>query len=192
MGATTSFTMERSLAADLGRDLSEDQPVRGWWLAVPGQPDELIYRVPDELRGDLPRARARGVSMSLACAAHGQRPSRGSLPTLQRRPARSAVAASAQIAQQQLVGGKGVWFRDNEGQPTNGAPYLVDGVESSRKHPRLRGRGLLHRALRVRVWRGRGTCGDGAAGRCGCALSAVCPGSSDPWDYLSGGFGGRS
>jgi hypothetical protein len=49
-------------------DLSEDQPVRGWWLAVPGQPDELIYRVPDELRGDLPRARARGVSMSLGLA----------------------------------------------------------------------------------------------------------------------------
>lgn len=51
-------------------DICDARPRCGWWLALPGEPDELIYRVPDELFGDLPRARARGVSMSLGLAQH--------------------------------------------------------------------------------------------------------------------------
>ena len=51
-------------------DVCETHPRRGWWLTIPGQSDELIYQVPDELLGDLPRARARGVSMSLGLAQH--------------------------------------------------------------------------------------------------------------------------
>jgi len=45
-------------------------PFRGWWLSIPGVEDELIYRVPEELYSDLPRARASGVSMSLGLAQH--------------------------------------------------------------------------------------------------------------------------
>jgi hypothetical protein len=51
-------------------DLCDAHPRRGWWLTVPGVPDELIYQVPAELFGDLPAARARGVSMSLGLAQH--------------------------------------------------------------------------------------------------------------------------
>jgi len=50
--------------------VSPRHPKVGWWLSVPGEPDELIYRVPKDLAGDLPRARARGVSMSLGLAQH--------------------------------------------------------------------------------------------------------------------------
>jgi hypothetical protein len=49
--------------------LSDKHPRRGWWLTVPGVPDELIYQVPGGL-GDLPAARAQGVSMSLGLAQH--------------------------------------------------------------------------------------------------------------------------
>ncbi len=45
-------------------------PFRGWWLSIPGVEDELIYRVPEQLYSDLPRARASGVSMSLTLAQH--------------------------------------------------------------------------------------------------------------------------
>jgi hypothetical protein len=51
-------------------DVCHEHPLRGWWLSIPGVRDELIYRVPDELFADLPRARARGVSMSLGLAQH--------------------------------------------------------------------------------------------------------------------------
>jgi hypothetical protein len=51
-------------------EICDARPWRGWWLAVPGEPDELICRVPDDLFGDLPAARARGVSMSLGLAQH--------------------------------------------------------------------------------------------------------------------------
>jgi hypothetical protein len=42
----------------------------GWWLTVPGQPDELIARVPSEFSADLARARQRSVSMSRGLAQH--------------------------------------------------------------------------------------------------------------------------
>lgn len=51
-------------------DVCSEHPSRGWWLAVPGVKDKLIYRVPDELLCDLPRARERGTSMSLGLAQH--------------------------------------------------------------------------------------------------------------------------
>lgn len=51
-------------------DVCTEHPIRGWWLSTPGTADELIYRVPDELLADLPRARAGGVSMSLGIARH--------------------------------------------------------------------------------------------------------------------------
>jgi hypothetical protein len=51
-------------------DVCHEHPRRGWWLTIPGQPNKLIYRVPEELYGDLPTARARGVSMSLGLAQH--------------------------------------------------------------------------------------------------------------------------
>lgn len=51
-------------------DVCAQYPLRGWWLSIPGVEDELIYRVPEELYGDLPRARASGVSMSLGLAQH--------------------------------------------------------------------------------------------------------------------------
>jgi hypothetical protein len=51
-------------------DVGPEHPARGWWLSIPGINDELIYRVPDALSADLPRARSRGVSMSLGLAAH--------------------------------------------------------------------------------------------------------------------------
>jgi hypothetical protein len=40
----------------------------GWWLTAPGVSDELIYRVPPDLLGDLPEARRESVSMSLGLA----------------------------------------------------------------------------------------------------------------------------
>ena len=46
----------------------DEHPVRGWWLTVPGEKDELICRVPSDLSADLAAARARGVSMSLGLA----------------------------------------------------------------------------------------------------------------------------
>jgi hypothetical protein len=48
--------------------ISEIHPLMGWWLTVPGQPDELIAKVPSELSKDLARARQRSVSMSLGLA----------------------------------------------------------------------------------------------------------------------------
>jgi hypothetical protein len=51
-------------------DVCAQHPLRGWWLSIPGDEDELIYRVPDQLSSDLPRARASGVSMSLGLAQH--------------------------------------------------------------------------------------------------------------------------
>ncbi len=50
--------------------VSEEHPLMGWWLAIPGEVDELICRVPSELSGDLDRARQRGVSMSIGLAQH--------------------------------------------------------------------------------------------------------------------------
>jgi hypothetical protein len=49
-------------------ELSDCHRRRGWWLTIPGQPDELIGRVPSELSRDLARARQRSVSMSLGLA----------------------------------------------------------------------------------------------------------------------------
>jgi hypothetical protein len=51
-------------------EVDSEHPMRGWWLSIPNVDDELIYRVPDELFADLPRARSRGVSMSLGVAQH--------------------------------------------------------------------------------------------------------------------------
>jgi hypothetical protein len=51
-------------------EVDSKHPVRGWWLSIPGVEDEVIYRVPEELFADLPRARSRGVSMSLGLAQH--------------------------------------------------------------------------------------------------------------------------
>ena len=49
-------------------DVCARHPTRGWWLTIPGRSDELIYRVPPDLSSDLPRARQKGVSMSLGLA----------------------------------------------------------------------------------------------------------------------------
>jgi hypothetical protein len=48
----------------------DDHPVKGWWLAVAGEKDKLISRVPSDLSTDLATARVRSRSMSLGLAYH--------------------------------------------------------------------------------------------------------------------------
>lgn len=47
----------------------DDHPMKGWWLAVAGEKDKLISRVPSDL-SDLATARVRSQSMSLGLAHH--------------------------------------------------------------------------------------------------------------------------
>jgi hypothetical protein len=49
-------------------EISQRFHARGWWLTIPGEPDNLIYKVPFTLAGDPPRARAAGVLTSIALA----------------------------------------------------------------------------------------------------------------------------